>query len=96
MVASSVFCVREDRLDDAVEIPVHVVIPKAKRQEAERGEMRVSSRVMREAGVEAMLAAVDLHNQPMFEADQIQDVAFQWRLSPEVKTLELELTQLHP
>ena len=79
--------VRKDRLDHAVEVIVDVVIPEAKRQETEPSKMCVAARVMREASIFAMLAAVDIDDEPRLEADEVENVAFQRRLSPEVKAL---------
>ena len=79
-----------------VEVFVDLGIPEAQCAKTLRGEMRVALGVMREAGCFTVLTAVDLDDEPMFEADEVENIALERRLSAEVETLGTQPAQMHP
>ena len=82
---------RENRLYDAVKIGVDFMVPKPQRAKAPRREKSVASRVMPRSFILAVLGAVRFHDDAVFEADEIENIAFERSLTAEVKALGTQL-----
>jgi hypothetical protein len=73
-----------DRLQHSRKITINVVIPETKDTEAFGGKGFIPPRVPRLMRIEIILAAIDLEDEPMLQANEIHDVALARRLPAEV------------
>lgn len=87
---------RENRLDHAVQIRVHLIVPEPQRQKIFRREVSVAPPVMPDLRAVAMLRSVDLDDQFAAETDEIQKLAPERRLTAEMQALRTQETQLRP
>jgi hypothetical protein len=87
---------RENRLYDAVKIGVDVMVPKPQRAKTLRREKGVPARIVREPLILAVLGAVRFHDELVFEADEIENIAFERRLTAEMQALRAQSAQLRP
>src|SRR5262249_17580677 len=76
-----------DNCQHAVQIAIDVVVPETQYAKPFRGQMMIALRVALGMRIKVMLAAVDFDDEPMLEANKINDVVFTRRLSPEVESL---------
>jgi hypothetical protein len=84
---------RQNMTADIVEMLQHFVVPEAEDAETFGAEEGVALSVVEAV---AVLAAVDLNDQPGFEADKIEDVAAQRDLSAEFGAGELAVAERTP
>ncbi|AOG10776.1 hypothetical protein BSY240_1409 [Agrobacterium sp. RAC06] len=84
---------RQNMTADIVEMLQDLVVPEAQDAEAFGTEEGVTIKVVEAV---AVLAAVDLNDQPGFEADEIEDVAAQRYLSAEFGAGELAVAERAP
>ena len=70
-----------------MKIGVDLMVPKPQRAKALRREKSVASHVMRGPFILAVLGAIRFHNDAVSEADEIENIAFERRLTAEVKAL---------
>jgi len=71
-------------MEDAFEILVHLVVPETQDPIALAGEVIVPLRVALGVHLKIVLTTVDLDDEPMLEAQEIQDVAVERCLAAEV------------
>ena len=83
----------QDGEADAAEVLFHLVVPEAQCLEAPGFKMPVAHGVSYRA---RMLPAIDLHDQPRLEADEVEDVAVKRHLPPELQASEFLITQRLP
>ena len=83
---------RSDRLQHAVEIAQHLVVPEADDAKACGFQKRRSRRV----GFDAVLPAIDFHDQRCLEAQQVGDEVINGNLPPELRATELPVAQSRP
>ena len=84
---------RQNMTADIVEMLQNLVVPEAQDAKAFGAEEGVTIKVVEAV---AVLAAVDLNDQPGFEADEIKDVAAQRDLSAEFGAGELAVADRAP
>jgi hypothetical protein len=78
---------------DIIEMLQDLVVPEAQDAKAFGAKEGVTIKVVEAV---AVLAAVDLNDQPGFEADEIEDVATQWHLAAEFGAGELSVAERAP
>lgn len=83
----------QDRQADAVDIRQHFVVPDADRRKALPLEMQIADLVALRLRV---LAAIHFYDQPCFEVDEVDDVAVERHLAPELQALQLFAAQCLP
>jgi hypothetical protein len=74
-----------NRLQDAIQILINVIIPKAKDAKAGARKFAVAFRVLARVNLKIMLTTIDLNNKPVFQTNEVNNVAFTRRLSTEMK-----------
>ena len=84
---------RQNMTADIVEMLQDLVVPEAQDAEAFGAEEGVTIKVVEAV---AVLAAVDLNDEPGFEADEIEDVAEQRNLAAEFGAGELSVAERTP
>src|SRR6185312_812718 len=85
---------RDDRLQDAVNIAQHIVVPKAQHQISVGLELRGALRIL--GDVLGVLTAVQLHDQPSGFAAKIDHVSFDRHLPPEFHSVKPPVAQSKP
>jgi hypothetical protein len=81
----------------AIEVRVDVGVPKSQSTEASTQQDRVPHRVMVDlARIVCMLATIQLNDEPLLEADEIEIESKERRLPTEVKAFGSEQAQLQP
>jgi hypothetical protein len=75
-----------DCLQNAVQISVYIIIPKAKHSEPLFGEIRVSHGIASCVCIGIVLAAIDFDDELRSQPDEVQDATGARRLTPKVIT----------
>src|SRR6516164_4634603 len=83
-------------MEDAFEILVHLVVPETQDPIALAGEVIVPLRVALGVHLKIVLTTVDLDDEPMLEAQEIQDVAVERCLAAEVISLRSPRAKMDP
>jgi hypothetical protein len=83
-------------LNNAVEVGIDVRVPEPQRAESRAAKNCIAHGVVISLQVLGVLASIDLNNQTMLEADEIQIEPQQWRLAAEVEPVRPHLTKLNP
>jgi hypothetical protein len=74
-----------DQCQYTFEVFIDIVVPKAQDLESLLGEMIVTFCVTPRMRIDVMLTAIDFDDEPMFEADKIDDKTVTRRLTTKVK-----------
>ena len=78
-----------NRIDHAVQVLIDLVIPKADHAVAAFGEPGGPPRIMLDSGRFKMLRAVEFDDEPLREADEVDDVGAERGLAAELVAVEL-------
>lgn len=82
-----------DNLQDGLGLREHLVIPEAQHGKSLRSQVRVAVRVVDRL---LMLSAVDFHNEPALQTDEIEDVGAHGVLTAESTAVDLTHPQASP
>ena len=85
-----------DSGQDPAEVSIDIIVPESQHAKSLTFEMTVALYVTLGVFVFVVLPAVNFDDQPMLDADKIQDSVVPWRLSPEMKSPGSPGTQMHP
>ena len=86
----------ENCLDDAVDIGIDIGIPKPDDPKSQTHQRGITQGILRCVSGKTVLAAVDLDNQSMLEAQEIDDVTTDGCLSTKMKTHAPQATESNP
>jgi hypothetical protein len=81
---------------NAFRIFEHVVVPEAKHFEPLAPQVRIPSPVNPTAPVQVVLSAINLNDKARGEAGKIDNQMIDWNLSPKMKPVSLQGTQMSP
>jgi hypothetical protein len=73
-----------DRLQNGGETAIDLVVPKTKDAKATAGETGIALHVSRLTIIEIVLTSIEFDNQPMLQANKIDNEIVTWRLPSEV------------
>ncbi len=85
-----------DHLQNAGKIAIDIDIPKTKNAKARFSQPRIALNIACGVVIKIMLAAINLDNKPMFQANKIDDISFARRLTAKVKPALSPGPQVHP
>jgi hypothetical protein len=75
-----------DDFQDAVQIGIHIAIPKAKYAKAGTFQCYVTFFVSIRMSFQIVLTAVNLDNKPLLQTDEVDNVSLPWRLAAKMKS----------
>ena len=85
-----------DRLQYADQVHIDFIIPKSQHFEAGMREIRIASPIPIRMCIEVMLTAVQLDDEVLSQAHEINDVIFAWRLTSEMEAPRFPRSQVNP
>jgi hypothetical protein len=87
---------RSNRFQNARQIPIDIAIPKSQHAEAFRRKLVVTANIARMVLIEIVLTAINLDDEMMFHANEIDDVSLAWRLPAEVEPARPPRAEVNP
>ena len=81
---------------NSAEVLIDLVVPESQHAKSLSFELTITLYVSFSVSLFVVLSAVNFDDQPMLDADKIQDSVVPWRLSPEMKSAAAPGTQMHP
>ena len=86
----------QNAFHDSGKVGIHIRIPEPKNSEALRHKKGVTSVIRLRSLMQPVLTSICFDDQPASEANEVDDIGTNGRLSAEIDPERLQLPQLHP